>query len=155
MRKQRGAGYSVECRLILSFVCTKKNASCKPNGCVGWLWAVHIKAGCSWFAPGMQQKSAASEVIDGFLYLGDIFDAGQGDELQALGIAHILNVQDVAKHIPLSDLGTTQLNGGIFEECFKFIDEAKQQEGRVLALCIRDQPVSHHYYWLYHAAQAR
>jgi len=75
-------------------------------------------------------SSDASEILDGFLYLGDLADAGRTQELLHLGITHILNVQDEppvprpefkTKHIPLSDLGTTFLNEGIFDECFSFI----------------------------------
>lgn len=76
------------------------------------------------------RRSEASEILDGFLWLGDLADAGETKELQALGVTHILNVQDAppvprseftTKHIPLSDLGTTILTDGIFEECFQFI----------------------------------
>jgi len=78
----------------------------------------------------MKRTSEASPILDGFLWLGDIADAGATEELQALGVTHILNVQDVppqprseftTKHIPLSDLGATILTQGIFDECFEFI----------------------------------
>ena len=78
----------------------------------------------------MKRTSEATPILDGFLWLGDIADAGATEELQALGVIHILNVQDVppqprseftTKHIPLSDLGVTILTQGIFDECFEFI----------------------------------
>jgi len=87
----------------------------------------------------------ASEIYPKFLYIGGYENACKIEQLNALGITHILNVADelqnrfpdnfVYKHCGVNDTSADNISK-YFEDSIKFIDEAKQSSShKVLVHC--------------------
>jgi protein-tyrosine phosphatase len=93
-----------------------------------------------------RNKAFASEIFEGFLWLGSGRDAQNLDSLQEYKITHILNVaDDVPNYFPdkfvyhnlhVADFGQDKGISRVFESAFKFVEEVKAHEGgRVLVHC--------------------
>ena len=89
------------------------------------------------------QMDSASKILD-HLYLGSEWNASNLEELRTNGITHILNVTREIdnffpgnfkyKNIRVYDEEATDLLR-YFDECYKFIKEAKDNDGKVLVHC--------------------
>jgi hypothetical protein len=88
----------------------------------------------------------ASEIYNGFLWLGSGNDAENLEGLQECKITHVLNVaDDVPNYFPeqfiyhnlqVADFGADQGITRVFESAFKFVEEVKAHDGgRVLVHC--------------------
>lgn len=90
----------------------------------------------------------ASEIVDGFLWLGSGRDADDVDELVKLGITHVLNVTEewkehpmykkhgiVFRRIEIKDF-VTQSIAAHFEPAFAFVNECQNSGGRILVHCV-------------------
>eukprot|EP00475_Leptophrys_vorax_P002648 TRINITY_DN11487_c0_g1_i1.p1 TRINITY_DN11487_c0_g1~~TRINITY_DN11487_c0_g1_i1.p1 ORF type:complete len:190 (-),score=53.51 TRINITY_DN11487_c0_g1_i1:371-940(-) len=93
-----------------------------------------------------RREQWASEVYDGFLWLGSGRDASNLEQLQAHGITHVLNVADdvenyhpdkfIYHNLDVADFGADKGITRVFESAFKFVDEVKAYpQGRVLVHC--------------------
>ncbi|XVF28914.1 hypothetical protein REPUB_Repub15cG0073700 [Reevesia pubescens] len=95
------------------------------------------------FTRCFKEDNVPCEIEEG-LFLGSIAGANNIDALKTLNITHILTVASslkpahtngfVYKIIPVLDKEDTNLSR-YFDECFDFIDEAKNQGGGVLVHC--------------------
>lgn len=87
-----------------------------------------------------------SEILDGFLYLGNVRDAHSEEQLQQFEISHILNMSNDAsnsafdfityKRIPIAD-DEFQSVAPVLDLCIDFIDSVKAANGRVLVHCTK------------------
>lgn len=90
----------------------------------------------------------ASEVIDGFLWLGSGRDADDVVQLSSLGVNHVLNVTEewkehpkfrehniVFKRIQIKDFVTESMQKH-FTPAFEYLDYVKGSGGRVLVHCV-------------------
>jgi len=94
----------------------------------------------------LDRRRTPSEVLP-FLYIGDQWQARDAKMIKNLAITHILNVNSSARypssgapykflHVPLSDFGDDDLSKpNKFPKCFKFMEEAKNQKGKILVHC--------------------
>lgn len=84
------------------------------------------------------------KILD-YLYLGDRLQGSNEETIKEFAITHVLNVHDSCRfppasspwkfrHVPVSDYGDSDLRPAA-EKCFKFIEEARSCQGRVLVHC--------------------
>jgi len=88
----------------------------------------------------------ASEVIPGFLWLGNKADSQFKSELRRIGITHILNSSDNIpnyfddefryKKLNILDFGQDQGISRVFEEAKEFLDICREDGGKVLVHCL-------------------
>ncbi len=87
-----------------------------------------------------------SEILDGFLYLGNVRDAHSEEQLQRYEISHILNMSNDAsnsnfdfityKRVPIAD-DEFQHVLPVLDGCVDFINSVKDTHGRVLVHCTK------------------
>ena len=87
-----------------------------------------------------------SEILDGFLYLGNVRDAHSEEQMNRYDISHILNMSNDAsnsdfdfityKRVPIAD-DEFQHVIPVLDECINFINSVKEANGRVLVHCTK------------------
>eukprot|EP00746_Dinoflagellata_sp_MGD_P010349 gnl/MRDRNA2_/MRDRNA2_121333_c0_seq1.p1 gnl/MRDRNA2_/MRDRNA2_121333_c0~~gnl/MRDRNA2_/MRDRNA2_121333_c0_seq1.p1 ORF type:complete len:340 (+),score=61.47 gnl/MRDRNA2_/MRDRNA2_121333_c0_seq1:75-1094(+) len=93
----------------------------------------------------LEDIDAPSEILDGFLYLGNFENANCREQLDDLNISHVLNVTtnpDLGKHNGISTLHLyiqdheTENIRALFSPAYDFICAARDSQGRVLVHCM-------------------
>ncbi|GIY18216.1 dual specificity protein phosphatase 4 [Caerostris extrusa] len=94
-------------------------------------------------SPRAPASSGPVEILE-HLYLGSARDAARKEQLQQLGVTALLNVTQLCpnlfqeaflyKCIPVRDTGAEDI-AAYFQEAINFIDQVKEQNGKVLVHC--------------------
>ncbi|RHY26640.1 hypothetical protein DYB32_007435 [Aphanomyces invadans] len=81
-----------------------------------------------------------NDIVPGFLYLGNVWQASQPEILRKMGITHVLSVCEIAPSNPMPRITYMTVAPSSlyesFDRCYVFLKKARKTGGKVLINCV-------------------